>query len=56
MVSTRTPLEVAAHLGLALGMAVFMGLALEGVYKREPRTAPGGIRTFPLLAILGALL
>ena len=56
MVSARTPLEVAARLGLALGMAVFMGLALESVYKREPRTAPGGIRTFPLLAILGALL
>ena len=56
MVSAHTPLEIAGHLGLALGMAVFMGLALEGVYKREPRTAPGGIRTFPLLAILGALL
>ena len=56
MVSAHTPLEVAARLGLALGMAVFMGLALESVYKREPRTAPGGIRTFPLLAILGALL
>ena len=54
--STRTPLELAARLGLALGMAVFMGLALESVYKREPRTAPGGIRTFPLLAILGTLL
>ena len=56
MVSAHTPLEVAARLGLALGMAVFMGLALESVHKREPRTAPGGIRTFPLLAILGALL
>ncbi len=56
MVSAHTPLEIAGRLGLALGMAVFMGLALEGVYKREPRTAPGGIRTFPLLAILGALL
>lgn len=56
MIGAHTPLEIAGRLGLALGMAVFMGLALESVYKREPRTAPGGIRTFPLLAILGALL
>jgi uncharacterized membrane protein (DUF4010 family) len=56
MLAGRAPLEVAGRLGLALGMAVFMGLAFEGVYKREARTSPGGIRTFPLLAIAGALL
>lgn len=37
-------------------MAVFVGLAFEGVYKREPSAPPGGIRTFPLLTLLGALL
>jgi uncharacterized membrane protein (DUF4010 family) len=51
-----TPLDTARHAGLALAMAIFMGLAFEGVYKREERTSPGGIRTFPLLAALGTVL
>jgi uncharacterized membrane protein (DUF4010 family) len=51
-----TSIEVAGRLGLALAMAVFLGLAFEGVYKVTQRASPGGIRTFPLLAILGALL
>lgn len=51
-----TPLALAAHLGLALAMAVFVGLAFEGIYKREPGPQPGGIRSFPLLTLLGALL
>ncbi len=34
-------------------MALFVGLAFEGVYKHDERTCPGGIRTFPLLAALG---
>src|SRR5579863_1275774 len=49
-------IELAGRLGLALAMAVFMGLAFEGVYKVEARSNPGGIRTFPLLATLGSLL
>ena len=52
MLDGRTPLEVAGRLGLALAMAIFMGLAFEGVYKREARTSPGGIRTFPMLALV----
>lgn len=55
-VKSFTPLELATHLGLALAMAVFVGLAFEGVYKREPSAPPGGIRTFPLLTLLGAAL
>ena len=51
-----TPAQLAAKLGLALGMALFLGLAFEGLYKQEPRIIPGGIRTFPMLALLGALL
>jgi uncharacterized membrane protein (DUF4010 family) len=50
------PIDEAGRLGLAILMAVFMGLAFEGVYKRERDSSPGGIRTFPLLAALGALL
>jgi uncharacterized membrane protein (DUF4010 family) len=37
-------------------MAIFMGLAFEGVYKAETRSSPGGIRTFPMLVVLGTLL
>jgi uncharacterized membrane protein (DUF4010 family) len=50
------PLDQAGRLGLAIAMAVFMGLAFEGVYKRERHTSPGGIRTFPMLAALGSML
>lgn len=56
MLDGHTPFQVTGRLGLALGMAVFMGLAFEGIYKQEPRASPGGIRTFPMLTILGALL
>jgi hypothetical protein len=40
------PLELAGRLALALGLAVFLGLAFEEVYKRE--STPGGVRTFPM--------
>jgi uncharacterized membrane protein (DUF4010 family) len=51
-----SPLELAGRLALALGLAVFLGLAFEEVYKREDRSTPGGVRTFPLLALCGAML
>jgi uncharacterized membrane protein (DUF4010 family) len=51
-----TPLELAARLALALGLAVFLGLAFEEVYKSEQRSIPGGIRSFPMLAMAGAVL
>jgi uncharacterized membrane protein (DUF4010 family) len=56
MYASLTSLEVADHLALALALAVFVGLAFEAVYKREPHAIPGGIRTFPLLTVLGAML
>jgi uncharacterized membrane protein (DUF4010 family) len=56
MLGDLAAVEVAGRLGLALAMAVFLGLAFEGVYKLEQRGSPGGIRTFPLLTTLGALL
>lgn len=49
-------LMVAARMGLAVAMAIVMGLAFEGVYKRDERTSPGGIRTFPTLTVLGIVL
>src|ERR1700704_3847174 len=39
---------------LLLGLALFFGVAFEGFYHAAPRKPPGGIRTFPLLALLGA--
>jgi uncharacterized membrane protein (DUF4010 family) len=56
MLDNLAPIEVAGRLGLAIALAVFMGLAFEGIYKKERRTSPGGIRTFPMLAALGAML
>jgi uncharacterized membrane protein (DUF4010 family) len=56
MLDNLPPIEVAGRLGLAIAMGLFMGLAFEGIYKRERRTSPGGIRTFPMLAALGAML
>ncbi len=49
-------LAIAGRMGLAVALAVVLGLAFEGVYKREQRTSPGGIRTFPLLTVLGIVL
>jgi len=50
------PIALAGRLLVAVGLAVFMGLAFEEVYKTEERSIPGGIRTFPMLAMCGAVL
>jgi uncharacterized membrane protein (DUF4010 family) len=41
---------------LILGLSLFFGLAFEEFHARVGQDRPGGIRTFPLLAISGALL
>jgi len=41
---------------LILGLALFFGLAFEEFHTRSGLVRPGGIRTFPLLAISGGLL
>ncbi len=51
-----TPYDLAARLALAIGLAVFLGLTFEEVYKSEQRLVPGGIRSFPMLAMAGAVL
>ncbi len=56
MSAELSPLELAARLALALALALFLGLAFEEIYKREERSVPGGVRTFPLLALCGAML
>jgi uncharacterized membrane protein (DUF4010 family) len=45
-----------ASLLLLLGLGFFFGLAFEEFYARSNQKRPGGIRTFPLLALTGALL
>ena len=43
-------------LGLLLGLSFFFGLSFEGFYWNSALSRPGGIRTFPLLSLSGALL
>jgi uncharacterized membrane protein (DUF4010 family) len=56
MIGELPSIELAGRLGLALAMAVFVGIAFEGVYKVDAPDNPGGIRTFPLLATVGSVL
>jgi len=51
-----SPYELALRLGLAIGLALFLGLTFEEIYKSEGRSVPGGIRSFPMLAMAGAML
>jgi len=44
----------AQNLALLLGLSFFFGLAYEDFYARRGLRRPGGVRTFPLLALLGA--
>ena len=50
------PIELAKRLALLLVLAFFLGLAFEEVYKRDEPAIPGGIRTFPLVGLAGAML
>jgi uncharacterized membrane protein (DUF4010 family) len=43
-------------LGLLLGLSLFLGLAYEDFFARAETKRPGGIRTFPLLALAGGVL
>lgn len=46
----------AARFLLLLGLGFFFGLAFEEFYASAGQTRPGGVRTFPMLALVGALL
>src|SRR5437764_789270 len=41
---------------LLLGLGFFFGLAFEEFHAQEGQARPGGVRSFPLLALSGALL
>jgi uncharacterized membrane protein (DUF4010 family) len=52
MISTPSP----ANLCLLLGLSFFLGLAFEDFFARTDTRRPGGIRTFPMLALAGGVL
>ena len=43
-------------LAMLLGLSFFFGLAFEGFYAKSQGSRPGGIRTFPLISLSGAIL
>jgi uncharacterized membrane protein (DUF4010 family) len=45
-----------ARFALLLGLSFFLGLAFEDFFSRAGPRRPGGIRTFPLLALAGGML
>src|SRR5580700_7565004 len=52
MLTTPSPTSVA----LLLGLSFFLGFAFEDFFARVTERRPGGIRTFPLLALAGGML
>jgi uncharacterized membrane protein (DUF4010 family) len=44
------------NFALLLGLSFFLGLAFEGFFAQAPTKRPGGIRTFPMLALAGGML
>ena len=54
--SFATSLPLLTNLALLLGLSLFFGLAFEEFEAHQGRTQPGGVRTFPLLALAGAML
>lgn len=41
---------------LLLAFSLFLGLAFEDFFARTNSSRPGGIRTFPMLAVAGGVL
>jgi len=52
MISAPSPTSIA----LLLGLSFFLGLAFEDFFAHTDERRPGGIRTFPMLALSGGLL
>jgi uncharacterized membrane protein (DUF4010 family) len=52
MIAAPPPINVA----LLLGLSFFLGLAFEDFFARTDPHRPGGIRTFPMLALAGGVL
>ena len=52
MITTPSP----THIALLLGLSFFLGLAFEEYFAHTDERRPGGIRTFPMLALAGGVL
>jgi len=52
MISAPSPTSVA----LLLGLSFFLGLAFEDFFAHGDQRRPGGVRTFPMLALGGGIL
>src|SRR5580704_9159783 len=52
MITTPSP----AHIALLLGLSFFLGLAFEEYFAHTDERRPGGIRSFPMLALVGGVL
>ena len=52
MLTAPSPTSVA----LLLGLSFFLGLAFEDFFAHTTQRCPGGIRTFPMLALAGGML
>jgi uncharacterized membrane protein (DUF4010 family) len=52
MLTVPSPVSIA----LLLGLSFFLGLAFEDFFAQSTRRRPGGIRTFPMLALAGGVL
>jgi uncharacterized membrane protein (DUF4010 family) len=52
MPTVPSPVSIA----LLLGLSFFLGLAFEDFFAQSTRRRPGGIRTFPMLALAGGVL
>jgi uncharacterized membrane protein (DUF4010 family) len=52
MAQAPSPISVA----LLFGLSFFLGLAFEDFFGRTNTNRPGGVRTFPMLALAGGLL
>jgi uncharacterized membrane protein (DUF4010 family) len=51
-----SPLAPAFSFPLLLALGFFFGLAFEEFHAQDQQVRPGGVRSFPLLALAGALL
>ena len=52
MIAAPSPTSVA----LLLGLSFFLGLAFEDFFAHSAQRRPGGVRTFPMLAVGGGVL
>src|ERR1700691_5831451 len=45
-----------ANIALLLGLSFFLGLSFEEFFAHTDERRPGGVRTFPMLALAGGVL